>query len=294
MRLKTRYKNSAAADVPVAPDAVAVMDHPSAAATAPLDDGVAVGDLAAQLAAQREADRLETMRSRIDAVPPRDVDAVIDAAKEQAIKLDRGTPDPGPEDDLGKNGLPPLACHWLRNNPDYLHDADKNQALQDLHWVLVKEGHEPYSPAYFLEVDKRLNGHGAQPEPYIDEELAAAERQLEELERKRDRISTVNKRLDQVIEETQSPVDRVLNEIRAGRNNNPAVDAKPRRTIPPVSAPPSREVPTSNGARGSSRVTLSPQQKEAARIAGISIEDYARHLIRLNEEKASGNYGGSP
>jgi hypothetical protein len=292
-RLKSRYRDlmavEGASDVQ-APETAAANEHTSAAAAVPLlaDGGNA--------ASSRLRGQVELMRERVSnsSPPSTEVDDAVEAATQAAVSLDRETPDPEPEDDLGKNGLPPLACHWLRNNPDYLYDVEKNQRLQDLHWVLVDEGHEPYSPAYFLEVDKRLNGHGAQPELFIDEELAAAEQQLEEVERKRDRISAVNKRLDQVIEETQSPVDRVLNEIRAGRNNNPAVDAKPRRTIPPVSAPPSRETPTSNGARGSSRVTLSPAQKEAARIAGVSIEDYARHLIRLNEEKASGNYGGAP
>jgi hypothetical protein len=64
-----------------------------------------------------------------------------------------------------------------------------------------------------------------------------------------------------------------------------------------VSAPVSRETPSWSGGKGtgrSSRVTLTPAMKEAARIAGVSEEDYARGLMRLAEEKERGNYGGSP
>jgi hypothetical protein len=249
-RLRTKYRDSVTADVPVALEAEAVMDHPSAAASAPHDDsGVAASRL-----------------------------------KEQ---LDE------PEDDLGKNGLPPLACHWLRANPDYLHDADKNQRLQDLHWVLVQEGYEGYSPEYFAEVDKRLHAPNSGDDE--DDELSAAAARLEAAERDRDRIAEWNTEFDGAFEESQkSPVDRVLDEIRAARKNNTSVDAKPRRTIPPVSAPPSREAPTSNGARSNSRVTLSPQQREAARLSGVDEVTYAKGILRLQAEKEAGNYTGKP
>jgi len=61
----------------------------------------------------------------------------------------------------------------------------------------------------------------------------------------------------------------------------------------PVSAPPSREALNASGKRNS-RITLTMQQKEAARIAGISEEDYAKGLMRLSQEKLNGNYGGAP
>lgn len=60
-----------------------------------------------------------------------------------------------------------------------------------------------------------------------------------------------------------------------------------------VSAPPSREVPSSSGDRGS-RVTLSVAQKEAAKIAGVTEKEYAENLLKLRAEKLNGNYGGAP
>lgn len=64
----------------------------------------------------------------------------------------------------------------------------------------------------------------------------------------------------------------------------------PRRAT--VSAPPSREVPSSNGNRDSGRITLTRAQKEAAKIAGVDEKVYAEQLLRLKQEKAQGNYGG--
>jgi hypothetical protein len=63
-----------------------------------------------------------------------------------------------------------------------------------------------------------------------------------------------------------------------------------------VSAPVSRES-ASNGYDYSdkgSRVKMTPQMKEAARIAGISEVEYAEQVLRLRQEKAEGNYGGAP
>lgn len=61
-----------------------------------------------------------------------------------------------------------------------------------------------------------------------------------------------------------------------------------------VSAPPSRQTPSSTGRRDDGRVTLTPAQKEAAKISGVSEKDYAAQLLILKKEKANGNYGGQP
>ena len=59
-----------------------------------------------------------------------------------------------------------------------------------------------------------------------------------------------------------------------------------------VSAPVSRDVPNSNGKRSRGTVTLSRDEVEAAKMAGIPVEEYARQKARLAEMKASGEYGG--
>jgi hypothetical protein len=57
---------------------------------------------------------------------------------------------------------------------------------------------------------------------------------------------------------------------------------------PIVSAPVSRQVPGTP--QYSNRITLSMEQKEFAKIAGISEVEYARQLMKLNQMKMDGSY----
>ena len=76
------------------------------------------------------------------------------------------------------------------------------------------------------------------------------------------------------------------------RHAAPAPEPEPPRRVQ-VSAPVSREVPTSAGRRErSNSITLSPAEVQHARVAGITIEEYARQRLRLEAMKQSGEYGG--
>jgi hypothetical protein len=58
-----------------------------------------------------------------------------------------------------------------------------------------------------------------------------------------------------------------------------------------VSAPVSRDVPGSNGRRSSpGRITLTPAEVEAARVAGVDLETYARERGKYQAMLASGEY----
>jgi len=62
-----------------------------------------------------------------------------------------------------------------------------------------------------------------------------------------------------------------------------------QRSSTPVSAPPSRDVPSMKTGRPTGGpVQLTAEQREAARFSGISPEEYARQLQRMNRMKASG------
>lgn len=61
-----------------------------------------------------------------------------------------------------------------------------------------------------------------------------------------------------------------------------------------VSAPVSREVPTSTRGERPGRVTLTVAQKEAAKISGVTEKEYAENLLRLRQDKLNGLYGGQP
>lgn len=63
-----------------------------------------------------------------------------------------------------------------------------------------------------------------------------------------------------------------------------------RRTAATVSAPPSRQATNpGNGRPVGTRITLTPEQREIARLSGIDEITYARQLQKMNELKASGN-----
>lgn len=71
------------------------------------------------------------------------------------------------------------------------------------------------------------------------------------------------------------------------------VKEEPQQRTNIVSAPVSREVPNGGGNRQSNgKITLTAEQKEFARIAGVTETEYAKQLIRLNEAKANGQYTG--
>lgn len=83
------------------------------------------------------------------------------------------------------------------------------------------------------------------------------------------------------------------------QTNNPATKPTPEFFRPPpspapptrshiVSAPVSRDVVGSNREPDPKRVTLSTEEAEVARAAGISAVDYAKGKLRLQREKAAG------
>lgn len=79
------------------------------------------------------------------------------------------------------------------------------------------------------------------------------------------------------------------------RNKAPAreeePETSPQRRSPPVSAPVSREPPSpSTGRSAPTRVHLSPEQREAARIAGVDEFTYAKGVQELERRKKNGMY----
>lgn len=73
--------------------------------------------------------------------------------------------------------------------------------------------------------------------------------------------------------------------------NGGHVKQETQRKTSIVSAPVSREVPSASGARTSGKITLTAEQREAARLSGITEAEYARQLAKLNQMKANGEYG---
>jgi hypothetical protein len=76
-----------------------------------------------------------------------------------------------------------------------------------------------------------------------------------------------------------------------GGSQMPQFPTPPARRPPMVSAPVSRApYPGSNGGPVSSKITLSPEQREWARRSGLSDAEYAKQFQRLARHKVQGDY----
>jgi hypothetical protein len=90
-------------------------------------------------------------------------------------------------------------------------------------------------------------------------------------------------------------LDHALGYRPAAHSHEAAHEPPPvMRTGPMVSAPVSRSGGASSGPAIPGRVVLSPAEREAARMSGVSETQYAANKMRLMREKAAGNYGPGP
>lgn len=86
-----------------------------------------------------------------------------------------------------------------------------------------------------------------------------------------------------------APATHLANEMRQRTAQQQPQPQPPRRV--PVSAPVSREVPSSDGRRNRGQVTISPLEREHARVAGITVEEYAKQKLKYEQMRESGQYG---
>lgn len=99
--------------------------------------------------------------------------------------------------------------------------------------------------------------------------------------------------IDVPIPEDSAPADQValaIERARSFRKQMPLPEVRqPVTERSVVSGPVSRESMSWSGRREDrpGQITLSPAQVEAAKIAGVSVVQYAQQLIRLREEKAN-------
>ena len=80
-------------------------------------------------------------------------------------------------------------------------------------------------------------------------------------------------------------------QVEKTEDPEPAIERKGNGSMP-VSAPVQRSAPSpTGGVTAPTRVELTPEQREHARISGVDEVTYARGVLRLREAKASGHYG---
>jgi hypothetical protein len=145
--------------------------------------------------------------------------------------------------------VPEATRNWLRAHPEYMNDPRKNAALQHFHWIAKDETGEEFTPRYIERIEHHLGMR--RPQPSNGNGSAAP-----------------------------TPVQRQSAPVSA-----PARD----RMAAPVSAPPTRDVPSmSTGRSQSGPIRLTAAQIEIARASGISDEQYAENLKKMERMKAAG------
>jgi hypothetical protein len=96
--------------------------------------------------------------------------------------------------------------------------------------------------------------------------------------------------LEQQLAALPQPAANAQHLVAEMRERTPPPPPPPRERAPIVSAPVSREIPSHNGSRPTGKITLSAEQREAARMSGISEVEYGRQLLKLNQMKMDGSY----
>lgn len=89
-------------------------------------------------------------------------------------------------------------------------------------------------------------------------------------------------------------------EQHLGLRSKPKVEAQDIEELeeetPIVSAPVSREAPSSGGRQlpNPKEMRLTAAEREIAKMSGLTDTEYAKHKVELLKQKANGNYGGQP
>lgn len=118
-----------------------------------IENAVSIGDVKAQAEAYRRLAKAETALARLEDGKS--------ALEEEAKRIEVAPKPQPPVDDpieriLQNANMPTIAKNWLRAHPEYITDAKKNAKINSLHFEVIDEGHEAYSPAYIESMETHL------------------------------------------------------------------------------------------------------------------------------------------
>jgi hypothetical protein len=157
---------------------------------------------------------------------------------------------PTVEQIISASGLPERMQSWLRQHPHYVTDPARNMQLQKMHNVAEYQAGGEWSDMYYERLEHLLGLRQA-PRPSGNG--------------------------------YQSPPPAVQ------RRSPDRAPVRQQAPSVPFSAPPTREAPSMTTGRAPTRqAPLTPAQREAARFAGISEQEYATQLEKMERLKASG------
>jgi hypothetical protein len=158
---------------------------------------------------------------------------------------------PTTEQIIASSGLPEQVQDWLRQYPEFVTDPVKNAQMQRMHFVAEHQAGEAFTAPYLERMEVLLG--------------------LKQEAKSNGQSGPVQINRPQQPQRYEAPV----------RQQRPAG--------PPVSAPPTRASPSmTTGRPVTGRQPLTEAQRDAARASGISEEEYARQLEKMNQMKAAG------
>jgi hypothetical protein len=142
---------------------------------------------------------------------------------------------------------------WLQGNPLAMKFHDR---LDSVHQEAIAQGRRDMSEEYFTHLETRLREFEAQPPAPAPQ---------------------------------PQPTPQFFEPPSAPRPSAPPPPSGAAASN--FSAPVSREIPNGSGKRrSSSQITLTAAEVDAARTAGISVEEYARQKVRRDQMVESGEY----
>ena len=239
---------------------------------------------------KRYADRVEAS--------PRQDGPPVTAPPTGAAKLPDPVADPKqPEMPATESPADVAAKNALRARLQEMERAEtlNRQAAQEPPHAAEPQQPQPQQPAMPPAVEKWLTEHPQYLDP--NDHVAQAEMQLATVKCVRDKMTWDHPDFIPTIERHLGIAPRPNGQAQHRPIERPPAPAAPRheapvrqqRSVIPVSAPPTREVPSmASGRVPSRRVPLTPEQREAARFSGISEEKYAEKLELMNQMKAAG------
>jgi hypothetical protein len=195
-----------------------------------------------------------------------EMDRAESLAQQQAANHPRlaAEPQPPPQQqpiEQAIASLPKRAQGWYKSHPEYFTDPEGAARMQYAHWVVRRETGEEFTEKYFDRMESLL---GFQQQPPAQTKTAPTQ------------DNKVN---------GHAPVSAPA---EPPRNPTP-VRQQQQRSGPPVSAPPTRDVPSlASGRPTTRRVPLTEVELQIAKNSGISPEEYQLQKEKMLQLQAAG------
>jgi len=209
-----------------------------------------------------------------------------------AAKLPDAVADPKPlEMPEAESPVDAAAKNALRERLREMESAEalsRRQPQQQPQYAAEPQQQQPQQPAMPAHVQEWLSRHPQYTDP--NDQIAQAEINLATMKCVRDGLTWNDDNFLPSIERHLGIAPRANGQ---SQHRPPAPRSEPvrqqQRSNVPMSAPPTRGAPSmSTGRPASRRAPLTPEQIDAARFSGISVEEYERQLRRMEAMKAAG------